>query len=121
MQLQPHSIETSCTSSLSPTITKSSCSKTDFVISAEPVATTTFPRIKYPWSLPVTIFPSIVSTMFLYWVLAVDKIELSYTSMYDIAISPVTMTPSNLFLSLTTGSVTTFKFFIISHAFFIDK
>ena len=119
-QLQFCSIQISCASSLSPIMTRSSSSTIDWSTSGVPIPTTTFPFTKYPCSFPATIVPSNVSIIFLYWVLAVDRIELSYTSIYDFAISPVTIRPSSLFFLFTTGSVTTLRIFIISHALFME-
>ena len=121
IQLQFASIHISCDSSRSDMMTRSSSATFPFMVSGVPAPTITFPFTKYPCSLPATILPSSVSIIFLYWVLAFARIELSYTSIYDFAISPVTISPSSLSFLLTTGRVTTLSIFIISHAFFMDR
>ena len=121
IQLQFASMQISWDSSRSEMMTRSSSATSLFKVSGVPAPTTTLPFTKYPCSLPATIFPSSVSMIFLYWVLASARIVLSYTSIYDFAISLVTISPSSLSLLLTTGRVTTLSIFIISHAFFMDR
>ena len=84
-----------CASYRLPRIIMSPSSIYCSIISGFAVAITTFPLSTICPISPVITVASSVSTIFCILVCATDKILLSYTSKYDLDISPSVISPSN--------------------------
>ena len=121
IQLASAFIAASWVSFLLPSTTRSSAAifVTSSLGSSVPIIT--LPFIKYPCSLPSTSFPSRVSAILLYWVLAFERIFSSAFPMKYLAISPTPIIPSRCPSLSVIGNEAALDSIISSHASFIVR